>query len=238
MWERDGWAHCLLACLEQAALQPTMEGRLHLPARQHRSAVLPASQPRVPGPLALPHGQRRWWDGIPAASQLHPGHLCPPAVACPSCPCPSELAIRMVPSTPLAVQIDRQPHQGTLLLGMATPLFRSRGTSLTVPCAACTARTAAPARSHPLPGRGGEYQQGGGEGCFCASLFSKSSWLAFGHSFCLDVVTDALHLLLGSSWRGEGSSHQQPSEDRGIPFAPSCLSPYFWSFRDDPRFVF
>lgn len=180
-----------------------------------------------PVPPALPHGRRRWWDGIPAVSRLHPGYWFPAAVACPSCPSPSELLMGMVPSTPQAVQTDRQPRQGTLLLGMAAPLFQSRGTTCTVPRAACAACTAAPARSLPCPARGGEQQQGRGEGRFCASPFSNSSCLTFGHGSCLDVATNALQLLLGSRQHGEGSGHQQPPRKEESPSLPPTSHPIF-----------
>lgn len=51
----------------------------------------------------------------------------------------------------------------------------------------------------------------------------------------LDAAQDVLHLLPGSSWHGEGTSYQQPPKE-GISLTPSHLSPYFWSFRDDPNF--
>jgi len=61
-WERDGRARRLLACPEQAAWQPTTEGRLHLPA----------SRPRVPGaPSPAPWLQEAvgcWPSCVPAAS--------------------------------------------------------------------------------------------------------------------------------------------------------------------------
>lgn len=95
---------------------------------QHRGAgllyCLRPGQGSLVAP-AQPHGQRRWWDGILTTSWLHPSQWWPPAFACPGHPCLSQPAIRMVPSIPSAVQIDRQPHWDTLLLGMATPLFQS-----------------------------------------------------------------------------------------------------------------
>lgn len=60
-------------------------------------------------------------------SQLHPGHQCPAAAACPSCS--SDPAIGIVPFSPVLCR--KQPCRGTLLPGMTIPLFQIRGTSPT-----------------------------------------------------------------------------------------------------------
>jgi len=166
-------------------------------------------------------------------AQLRPCCQCPTAAPHPSGPHPREPAIRSVPSTPTATQTDRRPRRGTLLLHEANLLFRTGGTSHMVPGAA----------PQHLAGtilclaRGGEEQQGRGDGCFRASLLSDGSGLVFGCGSCPDVAISSSSSQ-GAGKREEGSGHQQSPEEGGIPFAPSRLSPYFWCFWDDLRCVF
>lgn len=76
--ECDGRARRPLAGPEQPVPQPTMEGQLHLPAWGHCTACILAEGPCYPQHCHLAGG------GGGMVSQLHPGHQCPAAAACPS----------------------------------------------------------------------------------------------------------------------------------------------------------
>lgn len=153
---------------------------------------------------------------------------------CPSCILAVSAPLQLLAQVVLVIQQsgwfppppgcaeNRQPCWGTLLPGMALPLFQNRGTSPTVSCTACAT---APASSHPLSARP---EQG--------SSSREGDRDAFWHLFSATAPASPLAPLVWlwpaispSPPRGqrheEGSGHQQTLRKKGSPsFLPTSHS--------------